>query len=194
MIYVRVNRWVKRGLLQAVSLHLQQIGIIQIPISVVSLDSSGIKVHLDGTGTLKKADRDPLGGCEADGSTKLHMVATSDPGGVMLALSAGNYGDVQEGYALLRKLGSADHSFYLLMDQAYEGHETRALAMERWLYTRGPAKSNHKNPWDYDKQLHTWRNQVEIFPLYQTVSPHFYPLCAVLKGNLVDLPPLRPCQ
>ena len=54
MIYVRVNRWAKKGVLQTVFLRLQQLGIIQIKVNVVSLDSTCIKVHPDGMGALKK--------------------------------------------------------------------------------------------------------------------------------------------
>ena len=54
VIYVRVNRWAKKGVLQAAFLKLQQMGIIQIQVNVVSLDSTCIKVHPDGMGALKK--------------------------------------------------------------------------------------------------------------------------------------------
>ena len=54
VIYVRVNRWAKKGVLQAAFLRLQQLGIIQIQVKVMSLDSTCIKVHPDGMGALKK--------------------------------------------------------------------------------------------------------------------------------------------
>ena len=54
VIYVRINRWAKKGVLQAAFLRLQQLGIIQIQVNVVSLDSTCIKVHPDGLGALKK--------------------------------------------------------------------------------------------------------------------------------------------
>ena len=79
----------------------------------------------------------------------------------MLSLSAGNCGDGPEGRALLRQLGPTDHPVYLLMDRAYEGDETRALAVELGYIPVVPPKSNRKNPWDYDKQLYKQRNQVE---------------------------------
>ena len=47
------------------------------------------------------------------------------------------------------------------MDRAYEGDETRALAMERGYVPVVPPKSNRKYPWSYDKQLYKQRNQVE---------------------------------
>ena len=54
MIYVRVNRWAKKGVLQEAFVRLLQMGIIQIQVNVVSLDSTCIKVHPDGAGALKK--------------------------------------------------------------------------------------------------------------------------------------------
>ncbi len=54
VIYVRINRWAKKGVLQAAFLRLQQMGVIKINVNVVSLDSTCIKVHPDGMGALKK--------------------------------------------------------------------------------------------------------------------------------------------
>ncbi|MEY8262056.1 hypothetical protein AALA80_17195 [Oscillospiraceae bacterium 50-60] len=53
MIYVRVNRWAKKGVLQAAFLRLQQLGIIQIQVNVISLDSTCIKVHLENVGRME---------------------------------------------------------------------------------------------------------------------------------------------
>ena len=89
------------------------------------------------------------------------MVAASDRDGVIFSLSAGNCGDGPEGRALLRQLGPADYPVHLLMDRAYEGDETRALAVELGYIPVVPPKSNRKNPWDYDKELYKQRNQVE---------------------------------
>ncbi len=79
----------------------------------------------------------------------------------MFSLSAGNCGDAPEGRALLRQLGSVEHPVHLLMDHAYEGDETRALAVELGYIPVVPPKSNRKSPWDYDKVLYKQRNQVE---------------------------------
>ena len=68
VIYVRVNRWAKKGVLQTVFLRLQQLGIIQIKVNVVSLDSTCIKVHPDGMGALKKTDPSPSEEHGADGT------------------------------------------------------------------------------------------------------------------------------
>ena len=68
MIYVRVNRWAKKGVLQAAFLRLQQLGIIQIQVNVVSLDSTCIKVRPDGMGALKKTALSPWEEHGADGT------------------------------------------------------------------------------------------------------------------------------
>ena len=59
VIYVRINRWAKKGVLEKAFLRLQQLGIIKIQVNVVSLDSTCIKVHPDGMGALKKTERKP---------------------------------------------------------------------------------------------------------------------------------------
>ena len=55
-VYVRMNRWAKNGVLQKVFLHLQQIGIIKINVSIMLLDLTSVKAHPDGMGALKKQD------------------------------------------------------------------------------------------------------------------------------------------
>jgi hypothetical protein len=66
-IYTRMNRWSKAGVLDRVFTRLQQEQIIAIKLEAVSLDSTIIKVHPDGTGALKKTDRKPSENPEADG-------------------------------------------------------------------------------------------------------------------------------
>lgn len=58
-IYTRMNRWSKAGVLDRVFERLQREQIIRIKIEAVSLDSTVVKVHPDGTGALKKTGRKP---------------------------------------------------------------------------------------------------------------------------------------
>ena len=53
-IYTRMNRWSKSGVLDRVFEQLQQAQIVRIKIEAVSLDSTMVKVHPDGTGALRK--------------------------------------------------------------------------------------------------------------------------------------------
>lgn len=56
-IYTRMNRWAKSGVLSKAFQEMQKHQIIRIRLEAVSLDSTSIKVHPDGTGALKKKDR-----------------------------------------------------------------------------------------------------------------------------------------
>jgi len=66
-IYTRMNRWSKSGVLDHVFEHLQREQIVRIRIEAVSLDSTTVKVHPDGTGALKKTDRKPSVSRAVDG-------------------------------------------------------------------------------------------------------------------------------
>ena len=69
-IYVRLNRWAKKGILNRIFDALQRERLINVKIEVASLDSTIIKVHPDSTGALKKADLKLSGNPEADGQPK----------------------------------------------------------------------------------------------------------------------------
>lgn len=56
-IYTRMNRWSKRGVWDRVFARLQQEGLVLVELQVVSLDSTRVKVHPDGTGAQKKTAR-----------------------------------------------------------------------------------------------------------------------------------------
>lgn len=66
-IYTRMNRWSKNGVLDRVFEQLQREQIVRIRIEAVSLDSTTVKVHPDGTGALKKTAPKPSANRAADG-------------------------------------------------------------------------------------------------------------------------------
>ncbi len=69
-IYTRMNRWSKNGTLNRIFEFLQKERLIAIKIEAISLDSTSVKVHPDGTGALKKQVRKPLASPEAGGQPK----------------------------------------------------------------------------------------------------------------------------
>src|SRR5450759_2969966 len=69
-IYTRMNRWAKAGVLDRLFAELQREQLIRIKIEAVSLDSTIVKVHPDGTGALKNTDRRPSANPEVDGAPK----------------------------------------------------------------------------------------------------------------------------
>jgi transposase len=155
-----MNRWSKNGVLDRVFQELQQEQIVRIKIEAVSLDSTVVKVHPDGTGALKKrrpSHRKSRGGW----TIKIHMVAADARTAITFALSPGEAGDAPMGRALLQNLGSIDEPLHLLMDKAYEGDETRQLALDLGFIPVVPPKSHRLEPWEYDREMYKRRNEVE---------------------------------
>jgi transposase len=60
-VYVRINRWAKNGVLERIFHALQEEQITGRRITVVSMDSTSVKVHPDAAGALKKTENRPWG-------------------------------------------------------------------------------------------------------------------------------------
>ncbi|ANH74261.1 hypothetical protein ACS15_2770 [Ralstonia insidiosa] len=56
-VYVRMMRWSRACVLDRVFEQLQRRRLMRVRIETISLDSSIVKVHPDGTGARKKTDR-----------------------------------------------------------------------------------------------------------------------------------------
>lgn len=69
-IYTRANRWAKNNVLDKVFEALQDSDIINIQVDEVSLDSTSVKVHPDGTGALKKTVHNLSASLGQDGQLK----------------------------------------------------------------------------------------------------------------------------
>ncbi|KFA30414.1 IS5/IS1182 family transposase, partial [Xanthomonas vasicola] len=57
--------------------------------------------------------------------------------------------------------GQVKRPIHLLMDRAYEGNETRQLALDLGFVPVVPPKSNRVHPWEYDQHMYKRRNEVE---------------------------------
>ena len=79
----------------------------------------------------------------------------------MLKLSPGQAGDAPHGRELLRAGGPPPPGCQLLMDGAYEGDETRALAEELGYKPVVPPNPKRLNPWSYDRIAYRRRNEIE---------------------------------
>lgn len=89
------------------------------------------------------------------------MVAANARTSITFALSPGQAHDAPEGRALLRKLGEAKWPIHLIMDRAYEGDETRQLALDLNFIPVVPPKSNRITAWEYDREMYKRRNEIE---------------------------------
>ncbi len=91
-IYTRMNRWSKNGVWDRLFARLQQEGVLAIELQVVSLDSTSVKVHPDGTGAEKKTGRKPSASPAAAGTPRFiwlpRMMSTPSASGFRLASTA----------------------------------------------------------------------------------------------------------
>jgi transposase len=92
------------------------------------------------------------------------MVAASARCAIEFSLSPGQAGDAPEGRALLHWIQGAPKppvSCHLLMDCAYEGNETRQLALDLGFIPVVPSHPNRIEPWRLKKALYRRRNEIE---------------------------------
>jgi transposase len=89
------------------------------------------------------------------------MVAANADTPIVFSLSPGQAGDAPEGRKLLQAEGEIDAPCFLIMDRAYEGDETRTLAIRLGYTPVVPPKRNRLEPWEYDRELYKRRNEVE---------------------------------
>ena len=89
------------------------------------------------------------------------MVASDARTAITFSLSPGQAHDAPEGRKLLNRLGSQVQNPYLLMDRAYEGNETRQLALALGFTPVVPPLSTRVHPWKYDREMYKRRNEIE---------------------------------
>ena len=69
------------------------------------------------------------------------------------ALSPGQAHDGPEGRKLLTSLGPQDAELALVMDRAYQGDETRQLALDLGFTPVVPPIKTRTDPWEYDREM-----------------------------------------
>lgn len=89
------------------------------------------------------------------------MVAADARTAITFSLSPGHTHDGPEGRELLRTLEPVESEVCLIMDRAYEGNETRQLALELGFTPVVPPKQNRVRPWEYDRVMYRRRNEIE---------------------------------
>ena len=89
------------------------------------------------------------------------MVAADARTAITFSLSPGQAHDAAEGRKLLTRLGPQRSGPLLLMDRAYEGNETRQLALDLGFAPVVPPLSTRVNPWTYDREMYKRRNEIE---------------------------------
>lgn len=94
-------------------------------------------------------------------TTKIHMIAGCPDHGMEFSLSPGNASDFSEGKKLIEKYVFPESVTHLLLDKGYSFYETLLLCCRKGIEAVVPPKSNFKKKWRYNKNLYTYRNEIE---------------------------------
>ena len=106
-------------------------------------------------GRVKKNGPQSIGKSRGGWTTKIHMVAADARTALIQAH------DAPEGRKLLNRLGPQRENLSIVMDRAYEGNETRQLALALVFTPVVPPSSTRVSPWTYDMEMYKRRNEVE---------------------------------
>ncbi len=112
-------------------------------------------------GGSKKNGPQAIGKSRGGWTTKIHLVAADARMALTFALSPGQAHDGPEGRKLLTSLGPQDAELALVMDRAYQGDETRQLALDLGFTPVVPPIKTRTDPWEYDREMYKRRNEVE---------------------------------
>jgi transposase len=89
------------------------------------------------------------------------MVAADARTAITFSLSPGQAHDAPAGRKLLHRLGPQHTQMHLVMDRAYEGDETRQLALDLGFTPVVPPLKTRISPWEYDREMYKRRNEIE---------------------------------
>ena len=112
-------------------------------------------------GGVKKNGPQAIGKSRGGWTPKLHLAAANERTALRFSLSPGQAHDAPAGRTLLHGLCPQPATPALVMDRAYEGQETRHLAVALGFTPVVPPRQNQLAPWAYDRQLYKRRNEVE---------------------------------
>ncbi len=117
------------------------------------------------------------------------MAAADARTAVTFSLSPGQAHDAPEGRRLLERLGPQLGSPRLLMDRAYEGDESRQLALDLGFVPVVPPRRSRIDPWEYDREMYKRRNEIErLFRRlkgFRRIFSRFEKLDAIFTGFIM---------
>ena len=158
-IYTRTNRGPSASCSTGSSNTVERAQLIRIELEAVSLDSTVVKASRRHGGSKKNGPQ-AIGKSRGGWTTKIHLVAADARAALTFALSPGQAHDSPEG-RLLASMGPQDDNVACVMDRAYQGDETRQLALDLGFTPVVPPLKTRTDPWEYDREMYKRRNEVE---------------------------------
>ena len=89
------------------------------------------------------------------------MIAGDPDHGMHFVLTGGEVSDVKAGKRLLREYSFPKTVDHLAMDKGYSCYEILELCQKKNLTAVVPPKKNMKKPWEYNRNIYAYRNEIE---------------------------------
>ena len=160
-VCARFRRWSRSGVLERLFAALREQEAVGEDADCFGFDSASAEVHPDGTGARTTNGPQSIGKSRGGWHAKIRMVSASGRQEMIFCLSGGQAHDAPEGRALLKSWDDSVANAPLAMDHACEGDETRRLVRDLGMTPVVPPKANRKVKWEYDRETHKFRNEIE---------------------------------
>lgn len=89
------------------------------------------------------------------------MIAGDPDHGMDFSLSPGNASDFTEGKKLIEKYQFPQTVSHLVMDKGYSSYKIFPICSKKKIEAVVPPRSDFKHPWEYNKNLYIYRNEIE---------------------------------
>jgi transposase len=89
------------------------------------------------------------------------MIAGDPDHGMHFSLSPGNTSDFTAGKKLIEDCSFHNSVTHLAMDKGYSSYEILQLCAKKNIEAVVPPRSNFKHPWEYNKIIYLYRNEIE---------------------------------
>jgi transposase len=157
-VYKRFARWCDKGIWEQMHQHF----VDDPDMEHLIVDSTVIRAHPCAAGALQKSggqDAQALGRSRGGFSTKVHVNVDALGNPLRFKLTAGQRHDITQAEALIEGY-TGEH---VIGDKAYDADAFRQAIQARGAQAVIPARSNRKEPYDYDTHLYQERHLVECF-------------------------------
>lgn len=96
-------------------------------------------------------------------TTKIHMITAWTDVWIVFSLTEWQWSDYSHGVSLIEAHNFDAYVNYLAMDRGYSSYDIHSICQSSWVIAVVPPKKNMKTPWEYNKNIYAFRNEVERF-------------------------------
>ena len=126
----------------------------------IMIDSTIVRAHPCAAGYAKgQGKEEALGRSKGGFTTKIHVVVDALGQALRFCLTPGQRHDITQASDLLSDFRGAN----VIADKGYDSNALISQLEEQWCMPVIPARSNCKNPREYDAHLYKERHLIEIF-------------------------------